>query len=170
MSHLYSPSTNAFFHVGIHAQESIPADAVPITPARHRALLDGQAQGRTISPDARGRPQLSPLPKPGAALLRRLAGADIKREARRRILAVASLERQTNDNAVIALRGLASPTDQPTEADLAAISAAIARRKAIDAIRAASNALEAKIADWSAAALQKFNAADAAYWPGESSK
>jgi hypothetical protein len=168
MAHLYSASTNAFFHRGLHAGEVIPADAVAITPARHRQLLDGQAEGRRISPDAKGKPQLSPLPKPSAAFLRRLACADIKREARRRILAVASLERQANDSAAMAAFAIVAATAPSAIGEVdQAYFAAKERRARIDAIRAASNAIELVIADWSAAALANFNAADAAYWPEE---
>jgi hypothetical protein len=169
MSHLYSASTNAFFHRGVHAAETIPADAVPISARRHQQLLTGQGEGRAISAGSDGKPQLSPNVKPGAALLRRIATSDIKREARRRILAIASLERQANDNAAIATFALGLATGTDLGAELAAHQA-VQRREAIDAIRAASNQLEATIADWSVGALAQFNATDASYWPGESTR
>lgn len=158
----YSATTGGFYHAALH-DGAIPDDAVPVSERRHRALLAGQGTGRAIVAGAAGTPELTAAPRVTIARQRELAVRSIKAEARRRILAIASLERQANDNAAIAMRGLVPATEAPD-----AITAAITRRKAIDAIRAASNALEATIADWSAAALQKFNAADAAHWPGES--
>ncbi|EGJ50262.1 hypothetical protein [Desulfocurvibacter africanus] len=49
----YSPDTRGFYLEGLHA---IPANAVEITAEEHRALLDAQAQGKVIQPDADGRP------------------------------------------------------------------------------------------------------------------
>ncbi len=160
----YSATTGGFYHAGLHAG-AIPDDAIPITERRHRELLAGQGTGRAIVASTSGAPELAAAPRLTVARQREIALRAIKNEARSRILAVATIERQTNDNAVIAMRGLATPTDQPTDAELAAITAAIARRRRIDAIRAASNTLEATIANWSAAALAKFKADDAAHWP-----
>ncbi|MES2042593.1 MAG: hypothetical protein V4475_01890 [Pseudomonadota bacterium] len=170
MSHLYSASTNAFFHRGVHAADKIPADAVAISARRHRELLAGQGEGRAISAGKDGKPQLEPKQKPTLAFLRRLAVADIKREAKRRILAIASLERQANDNAAMAAYAIDLAAGQPVGSPLItnAAHAAVRRRDAIDAIRAASNQLEATIATWSAGALGHFTAAEAAHWPKDS--
>lgn len=171
MSHLFSASTKSFYHRGLHAADIVPGDAVAITARRHQQLLAGQAEGRAIIADKDGHPQLSPKVKPSAAQLRRLATADIKREARRRILAIASLERQSNDNAAIATFAVVAATVPSAIGEVdQAYSAARDRRVAIDAIRAASNKLEATIATWSAGALDHFHAADAAHWPKESQK
>ena len=57
----YSKSTGGFYTPEIH--KVIPADAVAITDAQWRALLDGQSQGKVIEADANGRPVLgAPAP------------------------------------------------------------------------------------------------------------
>ena len=155
----WSPSTGHFYHSEVHGT-AIPEDAVRVTARRHAELLDGQRQGRSILVGANGKPTLSAIRKPTVDQLRTFAVADIKAEASRRILAVASIARQTNDNAIFALRVLNLATAEDFDA-------AFERRAAIDAIRAASNALEHKIATWSALALSSFDAADAAHWPVE---
>ncbi len=147
----YSATTGGFYHAAIHG-DALPADAVVISEARHRELLDAQAAGRRIVAGAKGRPELATERAPTKAQLLERATAAIKAEARRRILAIAGLERQANDNAAIALHS--------TEFD-----AACTRRAAIDAVRAASNALEARIASWSAASLTAFDAGAEAHWP-----
>ncbi|MGS4945370.1 DUF4376 domain-containing protein [Meridianimarinicoccus sp. RP-17] len=55
--------------------------AVPITEAEHAALMDGQAAGQQIAPDADGRPVLV-WPEPAAPTL-----GDARRERDRRIAA-----------------------------------------------------------------------------------
>lgn len=147
----YSATTGGFYHAAIHG-DALPTDAVMISEARHRELLDAQAAGRRIIAGARGRPELATERAPTKAQLLTRATAAIKAEARRRILAIASLERQANDNAAIALHS-------------AEFDAACTRRAAIDAIRAASNALEARIASWSAASLTAFDAGADTHWP-----
>jgi len=155
----WSPSTGHFYHEAIHG-ETVPHDAVKLTHRQHKTLLDGQRAGRQIVAGTDGKPTLTPAIRVTAAMLRKHAGMDIRAEARRRILAIASIERQSNDNAVFALRALG--LDAPGTFD-----AALARRQRIDAIRAASNALEAKIATWAAAALGKLDVTDPAHWPAE---
>ncbi len=51
----YSKSTNGFYSVAIHGKD-IPSDAVEITAAEHKALLDGQSQGKIITTDDAGLP------------------------------------------------------------------------------------------------------------------
>ncbi|MEG3089764.1 hypothetical protein [Sphingomonas sp. PB4P5] len=138
----------------------IPADAIKITAKRHRDMIAGQGSGRSILVNASGKPELSPIRKPTREQLLRVAIGDIKAEASRRILAVASLEQQANDNAAMAIAALAG--EATPEA-----AAARLRRLAIDAIRAASNVLEATIASWSAGALSNFNAGAEAHWPAK---
>jgi len=159
MSHHWSPSTGGFYHAEIHGS-GMPEDAVAISAKRHAQLLAGQSAGRAIVADANGKPSLTPAVRTTVATLRSYAGMDIRTEARRRILAVASIERQSNDNAVFALRALALDA-------AGTFDAAWSRRQRIDAIRAASNALEAKIATWAAPALSQLDVTDAAYWPAE---
>lgn len=148
----YSPSTGGFYTTEIHAAGDIPADAVKITAKRHGALLEAQAAGAVIVASPKGPVARMPVTSRGdlvAAAVRR-----VKREARRRILAIASLERQSNDNAALALGA-----NGDREFD-----AALERRRAIDAIRAASNAIERDLNDLADDALPAFNAANAA-WP-----
>ena len=84
----------------------------------------------------------------------------MKREGRRRILAFASLEQQSNDNAALALAAL--------QAAVGGISVefepALARRKAIDAIRTASDTIESDLATLSVEELAAFRAADHPGW------
>lgn len=51
----YSPSTGGFYSVEIHG-DSIPRDAVAISPDEHAALMAAQASGKVIEHDATGRP------------------------------------------------------------------------------------------------------------------
>lgn len=59
---LFSASTHGFYSNGLHS--SIPADAVEITDAEHRALIEGQSLGKRIVADASGRPILQDPPPP----------------------------------------------------------------------------------------------------------
>ncbi|WCM29196.1 hypothetical protein NDN01_10050 [Sphingomonas sp. QA11] len=165
MSVRWSPADGHFYHADLHG-EAIPADAVRVTRRRHAELLAGRAAGRAIVVGPNGRPELAPVRKPSVAQRRLWAVADIKAEARRRILTIASLERQANDNAAIATAAfqIATGTDGLGDAIAGAIEAA-RRRERIDTVRAASNALEQKIAAWSAAALSTFDAGADAHWP-----
>ena len=53
----YSKSTGGFYSREIHG-DSIPADAVEITPELHAALLQGQSEGKLITADENGYPVL----------------------------------------------------------------------------------------------------------------
>ncbi|MFA6125074.1 hypothetical protein [Sphingomonas sp.] len=154
----WSPSTGGFYHAEIHGAD-MPEDAQRITATRHAALLEGQATGRQIVTGANGKPALTAMRTPTKAQVVERTIAAIKAQARRRILAIASLERQANDAAAIATHLLSAGTDA-TE-----LQAALDRRRRIDAIRAASNALEAMISTWSLAALATFDASADAHWP-----
>lgn len=149
----WSPSTGHFYHAVLNARD-LPDDVVPVSNRRHVELIEGRALGRAVLAGPNGRPVLGPLPRITVEQRRRRAVAAIKAEARRRILAVASIERQTNDNAALLLG-----------ADPATTAAIADRRRRIDAIRTASNTLEARIASWAAAALDRFDATDASFWP-----
>lgn len=59
----YSKQTCGFYDAAIHG-ENIPADAVEITEAEHRFLLDGQSQGKRIAAAATGYPVLVDPPPP----------------------------------------------------------------------------------------------------------
>lgn len=52
----YSAAHNAFYDSKLHSE--LPSDAILIEDDRHRSLLDGQANGQRIVPDADGRPVL----------------------------------------------------------------------------------------------------------------
>ena len=147
MGILWSPSTGHFYHTDIHGADA-PDDGVAVTVKRHAKLVDGRNHGQTIKPDACGKPHLVAT-SPAAPTVEDVVAA-IKREARRRILAIASIERQSNDNAAIALGDKGPPLD---------------RRLKIDAVRVASNIAEEAVAKLSAAALAKFNPSAEALWP-----
>lgn len=153
----YSKSVDGFFDTAIH--RTLPADAVEISRDEHAALLDAQANGKRIVADRNGRPVAQAPAQPPIAERRAEAVAAIKREARRRILAIASLERQANDAAAIALSTY-SAYEHPDVGD------AVGRRLQIDAIRIASDALEAKVAALNAGALATLSITDDAHWQG----
>jgi hypothetical protein len=101
----YSAARGGFFHEAIHT--ALPEDAVRI-PALHHARAGRAEQGRQIVADARGR--CSPrFGCPAIEELRAQANRALAAEAERRILALASLARQSNDNALIAQAALARP-------------------------------------------------------------
>jgi hypothetical protein len=141
----YSPSTGGFYDPAIH-RDAIPSDAVAVTGSRYRALLRAQAGGREIAPGYTGRPCLKRCHRPSRAERDAAAIAAVKAEAARRIEAVAPLWRQTN-----ALRSPLGSTD-PLFARL-------------DAIRAASDAIEQTIAQLTDDALAGFDPAASTLWP-----
>lgn len=147
MSMLYSPSTRGFYAPGIHG-DAVPADAVSITAARHRRLLALQAAGARISSGTDGRPRAQ-----RAAGTRAAAIDAVKAEARRRIDAVAPLWRQLNDVADVPLM----TAEQLLERDR--------RHARIRAIRAASDLIEAAIADMGATELRALDIAHDSRWP-----
>lgn len=145
MALFYSTSAPGFFDDGIHAPDAIPADAVPITADRHAELLAAQADGAAIVADSKGRPRIArpSIEERRAAALRR-----VKRHASRRIERIAPIWRQLNDQRA------PGPESQ-------------SRFAAIDAVREASDAIEAEIADLSAAALDALDIAAHPLWPTE---
>lgn len=160
MTLCYSKSVGGFLDTAIH--RTLPADAVEITREEHAVLLDAQSEGKAIVAGRDGRPVAQAPALPPIADRRAAAVAAIKREARRRILAIASLERQANDAAAIALSAYSS-YEHPDVGD------AVGRRLQIDAVRAASNALEDRVATITAAALASLDIADDSHWTGAAS-
>ena len=141
MAIYYSATAHGFFDSAIHTV--VPEDAVQIRPARHRQLLAAQSEGAKIEADASGRPRIRhPLADEKRAALLRQA----KREAARRIDAVAPIWRQMND-----MRAPGPDAD--------------ARFAAIDAIRAASTLIERQIASASADRLAALDIAAHDAWP-----
>ncbi|MFY9350387.1 MAG: hypothetical protein WAO77_08570 [Sphingobium sp.] len=143
MALFYSASTPGFFDDAIHAH--LPPDAVRISAARHAELLAAQAGGAMIVAGERGRPRIHRDP-PSLADRRAAAIRRVKREAARRIEAISPPWRQLND--------LREPGD-----------AGAARFAAIDAVRAASGAIEAAIATLGADALEPLDIAAHPLWP-----
>ncbi|WP_103730650.1 hypothetical protein [Novosphingobium sp. HII-3] len=144
MSLRYSASTGGFYETQVHSQ--IPDDAVFVPRAAHAALMEAQAAGGRIVPSPEtGLPVIEAPSESAAALEARIVAA-VKREAERRILAVSPVWRQLND-----VREL-SP--EATE-----------RFQMIDAIRAASDAMEAEIAALSAQDLADYAVVENPRWP-----
>lgn len=56
MTKYYSASVHGFFSDDVHDQDQLPKDAVAITDQEWSSLLQAQAQGKCIQPDADGRP------------------------------------------------------------------------------------------------------------------
>lgn len=122
-----------------------PEGAVAISDRRHAQLLDALSQGDAIAPGRDGKPKVIARRADAAGHRRQLAAA-IKREAARRIAEVSPIWRQLND------------TRSP--------NAAGARRfTQIDAIRDASDAIEALLADVAARDLGAFPVSDNPAWP-----
>lgn len=143
MALFYSASAQGFFDDDIHAD--LPADAVRITRARHTELLAAQASGATIAPADNGRPVI--LRSSTTLAYRRLAAVlRVKRHAAWLIDAFAPAWRQLND--------MRAPSP-----------AGAARFALIDAIRAASDAIESEIIALTAAELDALSIPDHAAWP-----
>jgi hypothetical protein len=151
MSRFWSPSTGGFYTTDIHG-DAVPADAVKISAGRHLALLEAHNAGAEIVAGPRG--PVAVMPEGGARALVETAIRRVKREARRRCLEVASLERQSNDNAALSWHALAPET-----------TGAVERRRQINAIRAASNAIESDLNDLADDALVAFDPANSDRWP-----
>lgn len=62
----YSKSTGGFYDREIHG-DNIPADVVEITTEEHKALLEGQSQGKRIIANELGIPVLVDPPAPTEA-------------------------------------------------------------------------------------------------------
>ena len=127
-------------------RSAAPEGAVEITRARHAALLEAQAEGRAITADARGRPVIDRRTPASADALRPQLRAAIRREAAQRIRAISPEWRQLND-----LR-------EPSEAGAV-------RFARIDAIRAASNAIEELANRVPISDLSGFPVATHTLWP-----
>lgn len=162
MTLYFSAERTAFFDSAIHRE--LPADAVEISAEQHEALLAGNAEGQRIAADRRGHPcLLKPQPFP-LAERRARAQRRARSEARRRILAFASLERQANDSAALAMAAL-----QIAQAGATIIETAepLGRRTRIDAIRAACAVLEERIETLSAQALSALDVTASSHWPNQ---
>jgi hypothetical protein len=142
MTYFFSPSTGGFYTRESHGT-AIPADAVNVSARRHGALMKAQQAGARIEADAKGRPQAR---LPAAADRRSALALAIAREARRRILSVSPEWRQLND--------MRQPSDAGAE-----------RFAAIDAIRSASDQIEAALADSPDADLDDFQIRENPIWP-----
>ena len=70
----YSRSKQGFYESSIHGA-AIPADAVEITLSQHAALLDAQASGKRIVPDANGYPVAQDPPPPPAPTAEQIRAA-----------------------------------------------------------------------------------------------
>jgi hypothetical protein len=136
----------------------LPEDAVRIAALRHAELMTAQSEGARSSPTRAGGPC---WPGPGAGARGTRAG-DLARSMPRPNAAslVASLARQSNDNALIAQAALAQASGRPAPEGLAE---ALARRAAI--LRAIATRIAAQIATMPAANLTGRYAA-ARLWGG----
>lgn len=138
----YSPGTGGFYDTDLN--KNIPPDAVEIGEARRAEMLAAQAAGARIVPHPEtGQPVAE---TESADALRARTLRSIKREAERRILSVSPLWRQINDQ---------RDPGEGTEARFAAI----------DAIRAASDAIEALLAETADADLPVFPVVNSPLWP-----
>lgn len=155
----YSPSTGGFYDDELHGK-AMPDDVVKISKKRHAELLEQHAAGATIVAGPKGPRAIMATSSIAEQLA--VARRRVKREARRRILAIASLERQSNDTAAIALAALQEATGLGITVDF---MAALDRREKIDAVRVASNAIELELEGMKADELAAFRPADCLAWP-----
>lgn len=126
-------------------ESQAPKGAVAISGRRHAELLDALAEGKAVTLGRNGKPRVEARRVDAGAQRAQLVAA-IKREAARRIDQVAPVWRQLNDTR--------SPSPEG------------ARRFAqIDAIRDASDAIEALLADVAARDLGAFPISDNPAWP-----
>ncbi len=126
-------------------QSQAPDGAVAISGRRHAQLVEALADGQTVTAGRDGKPRTAARRVDVAAQRAQLVAA-IKREAARRIDQVSPIWRQMNDTR--------SPSPEG------------ARRFAqIDAIRDASNAIEALLGDVAARELPAFPVSDNPAWP-----
>lgn len=95
---LWSPSRAGFYPAAApYPADALPGDLIAVTPKRYAALLDAAAQsGRAIVAGADGAPNLAPPTCQSGDQLRAALHRRIKREAARRINAVAPLWKQVN--------------------------------------------------------------------------
>jgi hypothetical protein len=159
----FSPSRRGFYTAEIHG-EAIPADVQRITAARHADLLKAQAVGAEIVATPRG--PVARFPKETLAEMRAAASGAVKREARRRILAIAPYWRQLNDIRAIAHAALKQAQGGVVggQSEISEFCAALRRDVEISTIRNLSNHLEARIANMSSAELAAFDAAADYHW------
>ena len=127
-----------------------PEGAVEIEEARHGELLDAQAAGKEIYADEDGAPRYR-QPQVSAAERRKALSRMVKAEAERRILAIAPIWKQLND--------LRAPMT-PEAGD---------RFDRIDAVRSASNQIEARLVGMPADELQRQDIKTLGEWPSEDS-
>jgi Zn-dependent metalloprotease len=133
---------------------SIPAGAVKITSRVFQSMLAARSEGREILADPDGKPKAGPKPVESIADLRGRQIQVVKSEAARRIAIVAPIWKQINDTVLLASAAI--------DAEKAA---AVARRATIDAIRSASDALEAMISVMNNKQLAVLDVAADRFWP-----
>jgi hypothetical protein len=150
MSIHFAPATASFHDARLGP---LPDGAVAIDAATHARLLAARTAGATITAGADGRPVAVKPAAPSLDDRRARAVALVKAEAATRILAIAPLWRQLNDARDLAFSAGATRV------------AIEARFAAIDAVRAASDALEARIATMSVRSLGQLDIAAPSHWP-----
>jgi hypothetical protein len=154
----YSPSTRGFYDSEVH--EEIPSDGVALTRTQYEALLAAQAGGKTIVMSG-GTPVAAAPPAPTLAQARAVAVARMRAEGARRMLVVAPMWRQSNDNGLIAMAAYQIASEDVTTIDIAS---ALQRRGAIDVLRARGDQLEATIAAMTEAQLAAFDPTLDSHW------
>lgn len=153
MSIHFAPATASFHDARLGP---LPDGAVAIDAATHARLLAARTAGATIAAGADGLPVAIKPAAPSLDDRRARAVALVKAEAAVRILAIAPLWRQLNDWRDLGFLAVSAVTARtPIETRFAAI----------DAVRAASDALEARIATMSVRSLAQLDIAAPSHWP-----
>ncbi len=155
MTEYFSPLRGGFFDDRFNPE--IPADAIALVPGQRQSLFEALNRGDTVTA-TKSRKLKTSRPRIDLDLMRNRMHAAVKREASRRILAIAPMWQQLND-----LRALAA--DQLEQGEEATRAGALARGASIDAVRAASNALDAAIDTMGTRALAQLDVTSACHWP-----
>ncbi|MBU8545801.1 MULTISPECIES: hypothetical protein [Roseomonadaceae] len=130
----YAPSTGGFYRADIHGA-AVPADAVPVSPDLHAALIAAQAAGQRILPGPDGAPiAQDPPPPPAPPPIRRIGALAFRRRltpARRAAITLAaSLAMEGGDASIqvwlddLAASSIVELDDAETVAGIGALLAA----------------------------------------------
>ena len=157
----FSPENGSFYDPVVHGV-FLPTDCIAVTRKRHRELLDEQGKGAQITVGKAGKPVAKYPDDATLAELRKQKAIQINGEARLRILAIADIPMQSNDNAAIAMfNGISGLSDDERET----LSGALARRVAINAVLRSAKVLKNSLRRMNKSILQEMQIDDPAFWP-----
>lgn len=156
----FSASRNGFFDDAIHA--SLPSDAVAVAHGRYQQCLEARSKGADIVAGKLGEPVIRKRPAPSVSERREATVRAVRAEASRRCFAIASPLQASADASDLAFAAFQLATKGSTSI---VTDAAINRADRARAVRAAADAIEAAVADLSAAELITFDLSKSPLWP-----